>query len=73
MLSLKWLKGESSSWMAAAMPPWASSVFPADTSALVTTSTRRRLARRMAALSPAMPEPRTSTSVVTVSMAVMPL
>jgi hypothetical protein len=73
MESLKWLNGESSSWMAAAMPPWANSVLPADTSALVTTSTRRRLARRMAALSPAMPEPRTRTSVVMVSMAVMPL
>ena len=45
-----------------AMPPWAQCVEPADSSSLVTTMTRPRFRHSSAAVSPAMPEPTTTTS-----------
>ena len=59
--------GVSSGSSAAAMPPWAQAVDPADSTVLVTSSTRStRSRRRSAQVSPAMPEPTTTTSALVV-------
>jgi hypothetical protein len=52
---------------AAAMPPWAHCVEPAESTVLVTSSTRSTCSRsRSAHVSPAMPEPTTMTSALVV-------
>ena len=59
--------GVSSGSSAAAMPPWAHCVDPADSTVLVTSSTRSTRSRsRSAQVSPAMPEPTTTTSALVV-------
>ena len=55
--------GESAGSRAAAMPPWAHSVEPSESTVLVTSSTRSTRCRsRNAAVRPAMPDPTTMTS-----------
>ena len=64
-VSRSWSAGESSGPSAAAMPPWAHWVEPALSTSLVTTSSlsaRSAAWMRRAAVSPAMPEPTTTTS-----------
>ena len=59
--------GVSSGSRAAAMPPWAHAVDPAESTVLVTSSTRSTRSRtRSAQVSPAMPEPTTTTSALVV-------
>src|SRR5690554_4469287 len=66
-VSCKCSSGSSSGSSAAAMPPWAHTVEPELSCALVTTSTRSTLVRNSrAAVSPAIPEPTTMTSAVMV-------
>ena len=59
---MRWAPGVSSGPSAAAMPPWAHWVEPADSTSLVTTMTEPEAAQRSATVRPAMPDPMTTTS-----------